>query len=97
MKIFKSIFALLLLLSVSVPGYAASDGNGLVLDTETIELQVQNTATAPAPFEDDRRDCTVNIDITLDDGSTVTGTIIIHDISWFTCTKIKIGNWINGL
>lgn len=40
-------------------------------------------------------DCTIRVDITLSDGTTVTGEITIVDISWWDCTKVKVGNFLS--
>ena len=42
------------------------------------------------------KDCTVNIDVTNDDGSTTTGTIVISDISWWDCAKIHIADFFSN-
>lgn len=41
----------------------------------------------------DAKDCTVKIDVTLEDGSTIKGEVMIENITWWQCTKIQVAAW----
>ena len=38
-------------------------------------------------------DCTVRLNFTLEDGTTVTGTITFEDVSWWDCSKMQLAAW----
>ena len=39
--------------------------------------------------------CTINVEVTLNDGTIVTGEITIMDVSWWNCTKLKVVNLLS--
>jgi len=45
------------------------------------------------PTADLKKDCTVKLDFTLDNGTQIKGEITFADISWWDCTKIQVAAW----
>jgi hypothetical protein len=39
------------------------------------------------------KDCTVRLDFTLEDGTTIQGELTFVDVSWWDCTKMQLGAW----
>jgi len=39
------------------------------------------------------KDCTVRLDFTLEDGTTIQGEITFVDVSWWDCTKMQLAAW----
>lgn len=39
------------------------------------------------------KNCTVRLDFTLEDGTTIQGEITFVDVSWWDCTKMQLAAW----
>lgn len=39
------------------------------------------------------KDCTVRLDFTLEDGTTIQGELTFVDVSWWDCRKMQLGAW----
>lgn len=72
---------------LSATSFASSDP---VISTPDEKITTVNELTP------DARPCTVNIDITHDDGSTTSGTIVISDLNWFQCAAIHIADFFSS-
>ncbi len=51
--------------------------------------------TSSSNHETITKDCTMKVKIETEDGTTITGTVTVKDISWWECTKLKVGNFIS--
>ena len=39
------------------------------------------------------KDCTVRLNFTLEDGTTIEGEITFVDVSWWSCSAMQLGAW----
>ncbi len=45
------------------------------------------------PSNDIRKDCTVKLDMKLENGSTLKGELTFSDVTWWECTKMQVAAW----
>ncbi len=50
-------------------------------------------ALQAAPLNAVKKDCTVKVDVELEDGSTIKGEVMFEDITWWQCTKAQVASW----
>lgn len=86
----KLVFLLCLIGYIS--GAQAEEGNGT---EEAVTLQEARVQVMDRCTEDPAgSDCTIRVNFTTDDGTRIQGELTFVDISWWECTKIKIGNFL---
>jgi hypothetical protein len=95
MKNLKYLLSFALLLTFSVMSFAGDVGHNLSTASDEIEMYHPKTTTHVAS-EVVGRDCTVNVDVTLDDGTVISGTIVISDISWIRCAAIHVADFFSN-
>ncbi|PQJ79474.1 hypothetical protein [Polaribacter porphyrae] len=42
---------------------------------------------------DEKKDCTVRLNFTLEDGTKIEGEITFLDVTWWQCTKMQLAAW----
>ncbi len=68
------------------------------LGVSTLEESVNKSINSQTAFVKlGRGSCTVKVDTTLPNGSTVTGTITFSEVNIFQCAAIKIGLWLDKI
>ena len=70
------------------------DSSGIA-NKESLTQPIILTAGVPDLADRQAVNCTINVEIRLSDGTTVTGEITIVDISWWDCAKVKVGNFLS--
>ena len=95
MKNLKYLLSFALLLTFSAMSFAGDVSRSQPTESDGIVISQLNENVALAD-ENFGRDCTVNVNVTLEDGTVVSGTIVIEDISWIRCAAIHVADFFSN-
>lgn len=69
----------------------------VVHNSSIINHKIENcdfwTRSIIAEKSDLLKDCEVRLDMTLENGTKIEGTVIFSDVSWFDCAKMQLAAW----
>jgi|GEM_PF-2339071 len=87
----RKVIVLLCLLGY-ISGAQAAEGRDM---EKTLPLQEASVQVMDRCMENPAgSDCTIRVNFTTDDGTKIQGELTFVDVSWWECTKIKIGNFL---
>lgn len=80
--------AIIVILSIFTFGFASNGMNNDYDHNAEIQTVIHNPIKT-----DDRKDCTVRLDVELSDGTTIQGELTFEDVTWWQCTKMQLVAW----